>query len=146
MTTEQAIRPPLPTPRGEEALYFDALREHRLVYQACADCDAVIFPLRTVCPTCSSLALELRDSAGRGVVHSFTTHQRAMHPYFADRVPYTVVLVDLEEGFRMMSDITHCAPDDVHVGLPVASWFDDIDDEVTLIRFTPADAAQRSGK
>jgi uncharacterized OB-fold protein len=131
---------PVPTARGEERVWFEAARERRLVHQRCDDCGAHVFYLRTVCPSCWSERLSLRDSSGRGVVHTFTTQHRPGHPAFADRVPYTVVLVDLEEGPRMLADLVGCPPEDVHVGLPVEVVFDDVSDDLTLPRFRPAAA------
>lgn len=129
--------PPI-TPRGEEARYYERLAAHELTYQGCADCDAVIFPLRTVCPGCGSESLEDRVSSGRGSIHSFTTQHRAGHPLLVDRVPYTLVLVDLEEGFRVMADLPGTEPESVAVGQSVEAWFDDIDERLTVLRFRRA--------
>src|SRR3712207_8297104 len=49
--------------------------------------------------------------SGRGVVHTFTTQYRPGHPAFAGKVPYTAVLVDLDEGVRVLADLVDCAPD-----------------------------------
>ena len=89
---------PAPFPRGEEQGWFDAAREGRLLYQQCADCGAVHAYPRAVCPSCWSSAPVDKASFGRGVVYSFTTQYRPGGPGFAGDVPYTLVLVDLEEG------------------------------------------------
>jgi uncharacterized protein len=131
---------PTPTLRGEERIYFEEARNRRLVHQRCDDCGERIFYLRTVCPSCWSERLTVCESKGRGVVHTFTTQYRPGHPAFADRVPYTAVLVDLEEGVRVLADLVDCAPEDVHVGMPVSVVFDDVTEELTLPRFRPEGA------
>jgi uncharacterized protein len=129
-------RPPL-TPRGEEKLFYDRLREHELVYQRCAGCSEPVFPLRTVCPHCASEDLGLEVSPRRGTLYSFTTQHRAAHPHFADSVPYSLGLVDLDEGFRVFASVDGIAPDELAVGMPVELAFDRIDDELTLLRIRP---------
>ena len=128
---------PVLTPRGEEKLYFEHTKKHEIVFQVCDECASVVFYLRTVCPACGSESLRIEKSSGRGVVYSFTTQYRAAHPFFADDVPYTLVLASMEEGFRMLADIVDCEPDDVHVGMAVEAIFDDVSEELTLPRFRP---------
>ena len=58
--------------------------------------------------------MEFRDSAGLGTVYARTViHQR-------DADPYNVVLVDLDEGFRIMSSVDDLANEDVKIGMRVA--------------------------
>lgn len=133
----EAVRPPI-VARGEEKVFFDHLREHELVFQRCTGCSHAVFPLRTVCPHCFSESLDLERSAGRGAAHSFTTQHRASHPFFAADVPYTLVLVDLDEGVRVFANLVDCAPDDARIGMPVEAVFDDVEPELTLLRFRPA--------
>lgn len=132
MTT--ATRPAI-IARGEEKVYFDHLRSHELVFHRCDACRTVLFPLRQVCTTCSSESLSLEVSTGHGTVYSFTAQHRASHPFFADDVPYTLVLVDLDEGFRALANLVDGSELDIAVGSDVHAVFDDIDDEWTLLRF-----------
>lgn len=131
--------PPLPVLRGEERIYFDAAREGRLVYQRCNSCHTPIFYLRVVCPACMSEDLEILDASGRGTIHSFTTLHRAGHPGLADRVPYTIVLVDLDEGVRVLADVVECQPDEVVVGAAVDVVFDAVTPDFTVPRFRLAE-------
>jgi uncharacterized protein len=128
---------PHPTPRGEERVFYDALREHRLVFQRCDDCDRVVFPLRTICPGCAGEALTLETSAESGVVHSFTTQYRAGSPLLADQAPYTLALVDLDEGFRVLTAVQNEVT--VAVGTRVRIVFDDADPELTVLSVTTDD-------
>ncbi len=87
-------------------------------YQRCEDCGAVIAPHRVACPVCGSRRLVDERSAGRGVVYSTTT----VHAREGLR---NVVLVDLDEGFRVMSEVAGIAPDEVRIGTRVQAGDDD---------------------
>jgi uncharacterized OB-fold protein len=87
-------------------------------YQRCEDCGAAIHPRRVTCPVCGSRRLADARSAGRGVVYSTTT----VHAREGVR---NVVLVDLEEGVRVMSEVVGTASDDVRIGMGVHAGEDD---------------------
>lgn len=125
------------TPRGEEKVYFDHLQQHELVFQRCASCGAPIFPLRVICPKCSHEELTLEVSSGRGVVYSFTTQHRPAQPFFADQVPYTLVLADMTEGFRVFANLIEGTEGDIQVGSPVKAVFDEVATDLTLLRLSP---------
>jgi uncharacterized OB-fold protein len=93
--------------------YRRHLQSGKLGYQRCADCSAAVFYPRVLCPVCGSRALEWRESAGRGTVYATT----AVHG--RDRDPRNVVLVDLDEGFRMMSRIEDVPAEEVEIGARV---------------------------
>lgn len=134
------VAKPIPVLRGEEQRYFAEAKAGRLVYQRCSSCGAVIFYPRSVCPRCLSEELEFVPSAGQGTIYSHTTLYRAGHPSFADEVPYTIVLVDLDEGFRVLTDLVGAAPEDVAVGQRVEVLFDAVSNEFTVPRFRLADS------
>ena len=93
--------------------YRRHLENRKLGYQRCADCSAAVFYPRVLCPVCGSGALEWRESAGRGTVYATTAvHSR-------NRDPRNVVLVDLDEGFRMMSRLEGVPAEDVEIGTRV---------------------------
>jgi uncharacterized OB-fold protein len=95
------------------AAYRRHLQNGKLGYQCCADCSAAVFYPRVLCPVCGSGALEWRESAGRGTVYATTAvHSR-------NRDPRNVVLVDLDEGFRMMSRVEGVPAEEVEIGTRV---------------------------
>ena len=94
--------------------YRRHLENGKLGYQRCADCSAAVFYPRVLCPVCGSGALEWRESAGRGTVYATT----AM--YSRNRDPRNVVLVDLDEGFRMMSRVEDVPAEEVEIGTKVS--------------------------
>lgn len=97
--------------RSPLAIFQDHCRRGELAYQVDAAGNAVFYP-RLVAPG-SGGALEWRVSAGLGTVHATTT----LHPRNAE--PYDVSLIDLDEGFRMMSRVEGIAPHEVRIGMRV---------------------------
>lgn len=63
------------------------------------------FMPRYLCPACWSAQLEWIESRGTGSVHSFSIIRRAPAAAFAQRVPYVIALIDLDEGPRMMANV-----------------------------------------
>lgn len=106
MADGNAIQPPLKA-------YEDALGRGEILYQVCDDCGHVAFYPRLVCPECGSANVEYRPSAGKGEVYTRTViHSRG-------RDPYNVVLIDMDEGFRIMSTVEDAPNDDVQIGMRV---------------------------
>jgi uncharacterized OB-fold protein len=132
LTPPLGIRPE-PGPVGEP--YWDGAREHELRLQRCRPNGHLWHPPAERCPACHAEDYDWIAASGRGVVHSWTTVHHAVHPAVADRVPYTVLLVDLDEGPRIVS--LYRGGGDPEVGAPVEVRFEDYD-EVTLPVFVPA--------
>ena len=81
------------------ATYLAHLEQGRLAYQFSPDANAPVFFPRVICPTTGSDRLEWRTSAGFGTVYATTV----VHPQ--NGPPYNVALIDVDEGFRMMSRV-----------------------------------------
>ena len=81
------------------AVYQAHLREGRLAYQYSPTAGKAVFYPRVVCPYTGETTLEWRVSQGRGTVYSNTVvHRRGEEPY-------NVTLIDMDEGFRLMSTV-----------------------------------------
>jgi len=115
--------------------FWDATRDKRFLVQWCTDCQKAIFFPREVCPVCLGSSLEWRESNGRGRVYSFTVEHKPQNPNLEG--PYTVALIDLDEGVRMMSNVIDCDPDQVSVGMPVAIAWEALSDGRHLPMFAP---------
>ena len=118
---------PEPDPSPAEVFAAHCLRGE-LAYQVAPDGTAV-FPPRLARPGTGE-PLRWAVSAGRGTVHATTVVRRR------GETPASLVLVDLDEGFRMMSRVDGPAPEDVRIGLRVRVAFDG---EVPV--FVPEDGA-----
>lgn len=80
---------------------------------------------RYLCPKCWSTDLDWVEASGKGVVHSFSIIRRAPSAAFADRVPYVVALIDLDEGPRMMANVVREGALDTRIGDRVRVVFED---------------------
>jgi uncharacterized OB-fold protein len=83
--------------------YADGIARGLLRYQRCADCGAPQTLARYACRRCGSASLAWLDSAGNGKVYATTVVTRAPSEEFRALAPYTLVLVDLDEGPRVMA-------------------------------------------
>ena len=73
-------------------------------------------------------------ASGRGEVYTWTVFYQVYHQSFAKDVPY-VVVVELEEGPRLITNLVQCKIEDIEVGMPVEVAFDDVAEEITLPKF-----------
>ena len=129
---------PLPARLGLAAEFYKFARLHELRFQRCADCGAWRHLPRPVCGQCGSFKYEWNHSSGAGKLYSWITVVQPMLPVFNDAVPYSVALVDMDEGVRMVAAIEGLAPEELRLGMPVQVWFDDVTPEITLPKFRKA--------
>jgi uncharacterized OB-fold protein len=99
---------PAPILTDDNAVFWDAAREHRLVAQRCASCGRLRHPPRPMCPHCRSLDVEPVELSGRGTVYSFSIIHYPPTPFFD--YPVLAVLVDLDEGIRIVSNLLEVDP------------------------------------
>jgi uncharacterized protein len=99
--------------------FWAAAQEHRLVYAQCRACGAVIVYPSSHCTVCLSEDVATRESAGQGRIYSYTVIHRNPDPAFSAIAPYVVALVDLAEGFRILTHVKD-DPGTVRVNQPVA--------------------------
>ncbi len=128
---------PLPQITPEMAPFWEAARRHELVVQRCRGCGGLRFPARDLCSRCLSREADWVPVSGRGSIFSFVVMHQVYHPGFADQVPYAVVVVQLEEGARILSNLLDCPVQDVRVDMPVEVVFEELTPEVTLPKFRP---------
>lgn len=136
MSPEAPARP-VPQVTPYLAPFFAAAREQRLVVQRCSGCGALRFPPREICSTCLSTEASWQPVSGRGEIFSFNVMHQIYHPGFAAEVPYAVVVVRLEEGPKITSNLVGCPVDAITVGMPVEVIFERLSPEVTLPKFRP---------
>ncbi|GBE64493.1 MULTISPECIES: Zn-ribbon domain-containing OB-fold protein [Mycobacterium] len=126
-----------PTITRDTEFFYDGLRAHKLLIQRCSECKTLRMPPRPMCGNCQSLNWEAVESSGRGAVYSYVMPQYPPLPFFD--YPYIVVLVELDEGVRIVSNLRDIDPSDVKVGMPVEVFYESFnDDELVLHQFRPA--------
>jgi uncharacterized protein len=126
-----------PTTNRDTEFFYSGLSEHKLLIQRCSDCETLRVPPRPMCGNCQSLDWDTIESSGLGTVYSYVMPQYPPLPFFD--YPYIVVLVELDEGVRMVSNLREIDPNDVRVGMPVEVFYEAFnDDELVLHQFRPA--------
>jgi uncharacterized OB-fold protein len=93
-------------------------QRYSLVGEVCTTCGSKLFPPRDVCPECSNPAYEPFTFSGNGRVYSHSTVFQAPAGY-EQFVPYTVALVELDEGPMVTGQLTDVDQDEVEIGMPV---------------------------
>jgi len=134
---EATPRPERPRPAltQDNRFFFDGAKEHRLLIQRCTACGTLRHPPRPACANCRSFEWEPFEASGRGTIYSFTVNHYPRVPAFD--YPLVVVLVELEEGTRLVANVVDITPETVAIGMPVVVTFEAFDDDLTLPVFRP---------
>jgi uncharacterized OB-fold protein len=123
----------LPRIRPYNEPFWTRLREEGVfTIQQCAKCGERQFPPRLVCPKCGSREFTFEPLTGTATVYAFSRVMRAPAGY---DVPRTLALVDLDEGFRVFTEIVGGNP--VRCGDRVRLKPVPVDEMVTLYKFEP---------
>ena len=101
--------------------FFEAAARGELRFQRCPRCNHRQFYPRLLCTACGGTP-EWEDASGRGVVHTFTIVRQNGAKPFKDMLPYAVAMVELEEGVRMMGNVTGCPVEQLRIGMPVEAY------------------------
>ncbi len=101
----------------------------------CRGCEAPLHLPAPYCAACDSWDVEWRDVAPSGRLYSSTIAEQSIHPAFP--VPYTVVLVELDDlpSVRLVGYLDGRI--ELEVGAPMVALFDDVRDGVTVPRWVP---------
>jgi uncharacterized OB-fold protein len=138
VTPDPAPPRPRPVLDGTTGEFYAHCARGELRFQRCSTCGAWRHPPRVLCAVCGSPRWGWERSSGRGRVFSWTVVHQAMHPAFAPLVPYAVVVVETDEGVRIVANLGGVGPEAVRLGLPVTVAFERVDDALTLPTFRPA--------
>lgn len=114
--------------------FYEYCKAGELRFQRCTRCGTYRHIPRPMCSECGSWDFEWALSSGRGTVFTWTVVRRAMHPDFTE-VDYAPVVIEMEEGIRLVSVIIDCPPENLKIGTLVEVCFDSVTDEVTLPKF-----------
>ena len=127
----------LPEPTPETQHFWDGTKLGELRLQRCNDCARAYFPPRPFCPECASRAVTVFAATGRGTLHSYVISHRPA-PGFDP--PYAIAIVELEEGPRLMSNISGVpqTPEALQLDMALEVEFEAVSDEISLPLFRPA--------
>jgi uncharacterized OB-fold protein len=135
MTSAESTRPPktaespvppkaAPTVTDENRPFWDGARAGRLVMQQCTQCGHIRYPIQALCPKCLSDQCSWAELSGRGTVFAVVVYHQAFNKAWAGDIPYNVVIVQLDEGPRMFSNVVGSPNEQVAVGDPVSVVFE----------------------
>ena len=136
LTRPQPSTIPLPRPTVFSQPFWEACKRGELTFQRCNDCEGIVFIPQPACTHCLSTDLRWERSAGRGAVYSWTVVWRPQTPAF--EIPYAIAIVDVDEGYQMMTNIIGIDPATLEVGRRVEVSFHEMNDEITMPYFRPA--------
>jgi uncharacterized OB-fold protein len=126
-----------PNPDGLAAEFYSHCARGELRLQRCDGCRGWRHPPRIMCPQCGSERWQWTSVSGRGVVYTWTVTHQPMAPPFAEDVPYAVVVVELEEGPRIVTAVREIEPAALALGLPVEARIVPVSDAIGLHYFVP---------
>jgi uncharacterized OB-fold protein len=93
---------PAPVPDADTAEFWQGISRGELLVQRCSACDVWVWQPRPICPRCRSVGPAWQQVSGDGSVASWVVLRPPVLPAYADMVPFVVLLVELDEGVRMI--------------------------------------------
>lgn len=120
-----------PSMSPDTEFFWDGVRERRLLVQRCDGCGGLRHPPRPMCPTCHSLSWTAIESSGKGTILSAVVMRHPSYPWF--ETDPIVVLVELEEGWRLVSNLVESEAG--AIGATVEVVYEDFEGDLTLPLF-----------
>jgi uncharacterized OB-fold protein len=139
VATNAVIYPPLPDITPLTQFFWDGIKQRQLMILRCQRCGHHVHVPRPVCNHCRSLDLAPTEMSGRATLYAYTVVMQAFHPFYTDKIPYTLAIVELieEPALRITTQIIDCPEADLHTGLPVEVAWTEVAPEMTLPYFRP---------
>jgi uncharacterized OB-fold protein len=125
---------PVPVPDADTRPFWEGCARRELVIQRCGSCGAWLWQPRPLCSRCQAPDPVWTPVPGDGTVASWTVIRPPTLPAFAERVPFVILLVELEEGVRLIGYLvddtgrvlrTDGEPEGIRIGTRVALRFHD---------------------
>ena len=130
-------RPVIPVANPDTKPFWDGCGEGKLLLQRCAVCAAYRHPPSPICPHCLSDQADWVRASGRGKVYTFVVVRESRARGWDKMVPYVLAVVELDEGPRILTNLTNVAPEAVTIEMPVEVTFAELDGTTKLPLFQP---------
>lgn len=140
MNSPARIKPPL---GHDNAWWWEQADQGRLTIQRCQSCQTLRHPPRPMCSECRSMEWDFIEANGRGTIASFTVLHHPQFPGY--KYPLIIILVDLEEGTRITSELHDCDREDLTFGMSVQAYIHEDDDGFKIPMFRPAATSTSEG-
>jgi uncharacterized OB-fold protein len=130
----------MPVPDEVTKFFWDGVAVHELRIQRCQVCGHYIHYPKTICRYCQSRDLAGERVSGKATLYTWTIATQPFHPFWVDRVPYTLATVELVEQPRLMflTQIVDCPEEELRAGMPLEVAFEALSPELTVPFFRPA--------
>ena len=127
---------PRPAITHDNAHYWEGIAKRELLIQKCGDCGHLRHPPGPGCPKCRSLEWGTVKASGKGTLYSHVTMHQPRLPGFD--YPLPVLLVELEEGVRIVANGIDLPAGDLAIGMPLELDFVEVEPGYLLPGFRPA--------
>jgi uncharacterized protein len=144
---ESTVPPVMPDPDSLTQFFWDGVKRHELLILRCLNCGHYIHWPREMCRYCLSTDLRPTEVSGRGTLETWTMVYQPYHPFFFDKVPYSLCVVELDEeqNLKMVSNMVDCAEEDLRIDMPVEVAFRQVAPGLALPQFRPVNARDTQG-
>ena len=116
-------------------------QKYRLIGLRCKECGAINFPPRKICIKCKKPSeFEEIKLSGKGKVYSYTVTGRGatVFEHTEEGIvggDFPIAIVELEEGVRVLGQITDCSPSEIKIGTEVEAVFRRMYDQTKIVRY-----------
>ncbi|MDG6922834.1 MAG: Zn-ribbon domain-containing OB-fold protein [Nitrososphaerota archaeon] len=120
--------------------FWEAATKHELVLQKCSKCSTYQWFPKPWCINCGCRELNWTKVSGRGQVYSYVVIRQVVQntSAFDEDLPYVLATIELDEGPRMVAQLTGVVPEEVKIGMNVIVTFVDATSEVSIPKFKRA--------
>jgi len=141
MQPKAATHPPLPLATPLTQFFWDGCRERRLMILRCQACGHFVHYPRPVCDKCRSTDLAPQQVSGQATLYAYTVTMQAFHPFFVDKLPYVLAVVELAEqkGLRITTNIVDTPEEELRCGMPVRLVWREVAPDLVLPLFTKSE-------
>lgn len=126
---------PRPEPSLDSAPFWDGCQRDEFLIQRCSECGSFRWPPGPMCFNCQSTEADWVAASGHGHVYSWVVVTYPVHTVLNDQVPYVVALVELEEGIRVIGNVTGCEVTAIRADMKVQLYFATRHDGLRLPNF-----------
>jgi len=133
------LHPDYPLPDVSDPVmrpFWEGCRAHTLVLQREVGTGVVHWPPKPA--YWKHGRLEYFQASGRGTVYTYVVAYEPFLPAFQDQMPHILVVVQLDEGVRIVGHMVHCRPAEMRFGMPVKVVYRKLTEQVTLPVWEPA--------
>ncbi len=120
------------------APFWEGLVDGVVRLQNCAKCGVYQYPAESFCYECGAQDLPWAEVSGAGTVYSFIVVHQSYHKAFKEFLPYTVAIVQMDAGPRMLSAMLELEKP-INIGDRVRPCIRKVDDQRAFLTYKPVD-------